>query len=51
MKRMIDYTTSQQGSLTIALAAIVIVSVLALLHAFGGASAPTALMAPIFLPA
>ncbi|MBL8522248.1 MAG: hypothetical protein JNN20_01030 [Betaproteobacteria bacterium] len=51
MKRIIDYTTSQQGSLTIVLAAMVVVSVFAMLHAFGGASAPTALVAPIFLPA
>lgn len=50
MKRMIDYTTSQQGSLTFALAVIVVASVWALLHAFGGASIPTALVAPIFLP-
>lgn len=50
MKRFIDCTTSQQGSLTIALAAIVIVSTVALLHAFGGVGPSTALVAPIYLP-
>jgi len=50
MKRLIAYTTSQQGSLTIVLAAIVLGSAFAMLHAFGGAN-PAALVAPIFLPA
>jgi hypothetical protein len=50
MKRLISYVTSQQGSLTIALAVIAFGSAFAILHAFGGAS-PAALVAPIFLPA
>jgi hypothetical protein len=50
MKRLISYITSQQGSLTIALAVIAFGSAFAILHAFGGAS-PAALVAPIFLPA
>jgi len=50
MKRFIDYATSQQGALTIVLTMMVLGSVLALLNAFGAATSPTALVAPLFLP-
>ena len=50
MKRIIDYTKTQDGVLAVALVLLLAGCGFALLHAFGGAGAWNSLIAPLFAP-
>jgi hypothetical protein len=50
MKRIIDYTRTQDGALTVALIFLLAGCAFALLHAFGGAGGSINLNAPLFTP-